>query len=525
LTSITRRQALAAAMAAAGSAALGAEASGAPARGFPPYRGGRFASGVASGDPGTRSISLWTRLHDVSRPGTLRFEVARDPGFARVVAAGDVRTKAARDHTARVDLRSRALKPGEQYWYRFHTRTADSAVGRFRTLRPPDSREPVRIAVYSCQDYESGFYAAHRGIANEADLDLVVMVGDYIYERAAAGGVREDTTGANKDGDVQSLAEYRQKYRLYHSDPDLQAMHAAHPHLAFWDSHDVEPQGSDSEGKDQYGRPRRVPHTTRLAAGIRSFIENMPQRPHFGDPRRMYRSLPLGATAQLLLTDEQLFHDPYPCAFSFPPPECPAADDPKRTYLGATQKAWLKNALERSRGEWKLYCGGTMMMGFELSRGRAFNTGQWDGFRAEREELMRHILDRKIGNVVRLSGDIHTFFAGQVTTSGRSDGVPAAVEFIGGSISSLGIPEGFSSSAGGSVSPEEVALVTEHARDTNPHIAYTEQRHRGYKVVEARAGELLVDFRAVRDARVRDSEVFTLQRFRVPAGRPVVETL
>jgi alkaline phosphatase D len=463
-------------------------------------------------------MSVWTRVHGVGGAGRVRYEIARDPGFSRVVEAGTVRTSRHRDFVARADVGG--LRPGERYWYRFHTRGADSPVGRFVTRRPPDSREPVRIAVYSCQDYESGHYAAHRALAAE-DVELVVMVGDYIYERAAPGGVREDRTGAHRDGDAQTLREYRAKYRLYRSDPDLQAMHAAHPHIAFWDSHDVEPLGDDKETTDQYGAKRRVPHSARLRNGMRAFLEYMPQRPHFGRPHRLYRSLRLGAAAELILTDEQLYHDPYPCAFGFPPEECPAAYDPSRTYLGAAQKAWLKRTLAASPATWKLYCGGTMMMGFELSRGRAFNTGQWDGFRAERAELMQFLLDRRIGNVVRLSGDIHTFFAGQVTTTGDSDGSPAAVEFIGGSISSLGIPEGFSAQTG--LPPEAIAPVTEQARETNRHIAYTDMRHRGYKVVEARPDGLTVTFRAPVDATRRDSEVIDLQRFAVPLGRPEVE--
>jgi alkaline phosphatase D len=497
---------------------------GVAARRAPVLSGGRFGGGVASGDPGRRSISLWTRVDDVEETGRVRWEIARDRGFGRVVAAGTAKASATTGYTARADLRfDRRLAPGEEYFYRFHTRSADSGIGRFRTLRPADSREPVRIAVYSCQDFESNHYAAHAGIAAEKDLDLVVCLGDYIYERAADGGVREDKTGANGDGDVQTLDEYRAKYALYRGDRHLQAMHAAHPHLAFWDSHDVEPEGSDAETTDQYGRPRRVPHSARLRNGMQAFLEYMPQRPHFASPDRLYRGLKLGANAELFLTDEQLYKDPYPCGFAFPPPECPEASAPGRTYLGAAQKDWLKAALGRSRATWKLFAGGTMMMGFELTRGRAFNTGQWDGYRAEREELVRFLLDRQIGNVVRLSGDIHTFFAGQVTTTGGSDGTPGAVEFIGGSISSLGIPEGFSAQTGGSVPPDAIAAITEQSRATNLHIAYEEQRHRGYKVIEARRDECNVTFRAVRDPRDPASAVFDLQRFRVPRGRPVVE--
>ncbi len=485
------------------------------------HRHGSFDSGIASGDPHRHGITLWTRLHGVGRPGRVGWEIAADPDFARVLDAGTARAAHVHDHTVHAKVRSKRLKPGRPYWYRFHTRHSDSPVGRFRTRPARGSRTPLRIAVYSCQDYQTGFYAAHRDIAAQDDLDLVVMVGDYIYERAAAPGVRADTTGANRDGDVQTFREYRDKYRLYRSDPNLQAMHAAHPHLAFWDSHDVEPHDSADPSTDPYGRPRRVPHAQRLRNGIRAFLEAMPQQ-HPADPRRIYRRVNLGALGTVYLTDEQLYGDPYPCPFTFPPDGCPEANAPDRTYLGAAQKSWLKRSLAAESAKWKLYLGGTMMMSFDFSPGNPYNTGQWDGFVAERRELMQHILDNRIDNVVRLSGDIHTFFAGRVTTTGRIDGTAAAVEFIGGSISSLGIPEGLAAGSGGTADPALIAQLTNHARDTNPHIDYIETVHRGYKLIEVDEDELRVSFRAPEDARDPNTAVRTLARFTVPAGEPVI---
>lgn len=520
--SLTRREAM------AGAALLAAAALAPAARGSGPaavrrdalHRGGSFAHGVASGDPGQRRITLWTRLDGVERAGALGWEVAADPDFRRVVANGRARSAPVRDFTTHVQLSSRRLRPGTPYWYRFHTRGANSPVGRFRTLRPPDSRESTRVGVYSCQDYEAGHYAAHRALADE-DLDLVVCVGDYIYERALDDGrARRDRTGVNGDGDVQTLPEYRQKQRLYRSDPQLQAMHAAHPHLAFWDSHDIETVDGPSPDVDQYGSRRRVPREERLRAGILSFLEYQPQR-HPAERTPVYRSLRIGANAELMLTDETLYHDPYPCAFAFPPPPCPAAEAPGRSLLGAAQKSWLKDRLRRSRAAWKLYLGGTMMMGFELTRGRPFNAGQWDGFQAERRELMEFLLAEDVRDVVRLSGDIHTFFAGQLTTSGRSDSPAAAVEFIGGAVSSAGIADGFAEQTGGD--PALFAPIVEQAPLLNRHLTFMDSAHRGYKVVEARETGLTVTFRAVRESLQPDSEVFDLARFHVTRGESRVD--
>lgn len=522
---LTRRQALGAAAATFAATAVD------PPRGLAAaarrrdalHRAGRFASGVASGDPAPGRILLWTSLTGAEGPGTVAWEVAEDEGFRRVVATGRGRCGAVRDFTVHADVRSRRLRPDRPYWYRFHTATAQSPVGRFRTLPPPDSRAPVRIGVYSCQDYENGFYAAHRAMAAE-DLHLVVCVGDYIYERAAPGGVRQDRTGTNGDGEAQTLAEYRQKYRLYQSDPDLQAMHASHAHLAFWDSHDVETVEGPSPDVDQYGKARRVPLAERTRAGMLAFLEHLPQRhPRARVP--IYRTLRIGRTAELLLTDETLHHSPYPCAFSFPPQPCPQADDPALTMLGATQKAWLKDRLRASQATWKLYLGGTMMMGLELGQGRPFNVAQWDGFRAERQELCEFLLAEGVRDVVRLSGDIHTFFAGQVTTTGRAGGLAAAVELIGGALSSETIAEGLVNRSGLPVDPDLTAIVSDRLPVLNPHLAFAETRRQGYKVVEARQDGLTATFRAVADVRRADSATLDLARFAVPRGRPEVRRL
>jgi alkaline phosphatase D len=519
----TRREILNRAFAAAGATLAPRIVPIAPAsaRRLAPVPGGTFDSGVASGPGFLRRQTLWTRIHGLERDGLVNWELARDPAFAKVVAHGRTTARRAADDTAQVAVERRVIAPGEPHFYRFHTQSANSPVGRFVACRPPDSREPVRIAVWSCQAYEEGFYNAHRGMAAE-DVDLVLCLGDYIYERAVKPGVRPDHTGANHDGDVQTLDDYRAKYRLYRADADLQAMHAAHSQLAFWDSHDVEPSPTTGD-RDQYGAARRVTHEVRLRNGMQAFLENMPQPAPRTNRDRMYRTVRLGALADLIVTDEQRYHDPYPCSQSIPPSPCEPALDPKRTYLGATQKAWLKRELEHSPARWKLFAGGTMMMSLDLTRGAPFNTGQWDGYVAERRELGEFLLTKRIRDVVRLSGDIHTFFAGQVTTTGRSDGIPALTEFIGGSISSNGIPEGFRDRLGGD--PALIAAITEQVKLVNPHIAYTEQRHRGYCIVEARADELIVDFRAPETVLTPGARMVTLQRFRVPRGEPRIELI
>ena len=493
-------------------------------RQVPFARGGTFPQGVASGMPTQNAITLWTRLEGFRRDRRVRLEVSTDPGFRRVVARRMLRARAGRDHTVETRLRApKALKPGRQYYYRFETRSGSSPVGRFRTLRPPDSREAMKIVFFSCQDYQAGYYNAHRAIAAE-DADLVVCLGDYIYERAFYDGPRKDTLGANGDGEVQTLPEYRAKYRLYKADEDLRAMHAAHPFVAIWDDHEVEDNYAGSR-PGEATQQQRVPFAARQGAAYRSFYEYMPFMPVTGNPLKgddLYRRLPLGANAELFLLDERQYRDDQPCDDAFFEP-CPEAESEPRRFLGRTQLNWLKNGLRNSGARWKLVGNQLMIMSFELAQGAQVTKDSWDGYGQERRDLMTHIASRGIRDVSFLTGDIHTFFAGDVGVDGRGP-ESYATEFVGGSVTSLGVPETVAETSGAPLPAEETVLLTNNVKTTNPHIKYTQQTERGYGTLEATPGELRVDFKGV-NAKTKGAPARTIGRFRVASGSPRVQVL
>jgi alkaline phosphatase D len=216
----------------------GPEALAAKPRKRPSLRGGSFAEGVLSGDPTPDGATVWTRLSDVEGHGTVELEVARDRGFNKVVARGLIRTSPALSYS--VKSRVVNLSPHQEYYYRFTTGGSESPIGRFRTALPPDSREPVRFAFWSCQDYTFGHFNAHRLLAAE-DVDFVVNLGDYIYAEAyysandGLGGVRTDPIGFS-----ETLEQYRAKYALYRTDPALRKMHSLFPMISIWDDHEVE---------------------------------------------------------------------------------------------------------------------------------------------------------------------------------------------------------------------------------------------------------------------------------------------
>ena len=486
-------------------------------RRIPLAREGRFASGVMSGVPSPRAITLWTRLGEVERSSRLRLEVATDKSFRNVVERRHVVAERDKGFTARA--RVKGLRPHREYFYRFATQEKSSRVGRFRTVPPPNSRQKVRIAFYSCQDYEAGFFNAQRAIAKE-DVDLVVCIGDYIYETSfyQDDAVRLDRTGDNKDGDVQRLAEYRQKYELYQQTPGLRQMHAAHPFVAIWDDHEVEDNyagddptpanGSRDQTKveDELG-PRRVPYLRRRKNGYRAFFESMPRFRSRRHPNQIFGSLRLGSQCELFLMDQRQYRDPQPCGDQLFVP-CPEYADP-RTLLGERQKHWLKRSVAGSDANWKVLGNQLVMFSIDTAPSQHLNPDQWDGYAIERGEILEHFRARGTENIVALTGDIHTFFAGTVTTTGNNTGDPIATEFVGGSATSLGIPETFD------VPPSIFDIV----RASNPHIEYTNFEKRGYGILELGPNEATCEFKSV-DAKRPSANARTLAKFRVADGVP-----
>lgn len=517
---ITRRTALrsgaASAFALAGLTATPAWAGRAPAR---LARGGAFADGVAAGLPDAQGALVWTRLADVEGPNRVRLEVARDQGFQRVVHRADVIVDAGSDYTAKLNVTGAKLRPGSEYFYRFHSATADSPVGRFRTLPPADSTQPVRIGLFTCQAFPDGYYASHRGLAAE-DLDLVVCLGDYIYEYTGPDSVvagRADTTSDNESGRAESVQDYRAKYRLYRSDPNLRNLHASHAMLVMWDDHelinDYWRDGSEVGDGEMFRQ--------RQAAAYRAWFEHLPV-PRIDGPggTRIYRSLRAGALAELYLLDQRQYRDQQPCDGA-PVIPCPEAAEPGRTILGAEQKSWLKTQLTGSDARWKIVLSQSMMMANEQPLpSMALYLDAWDGYTAERAELAEFWLANGIDNVIVVAGDDHDNYAGILTTTGRHNGTPAAVEFVVPSTTSANEMETLY--AGN----EQLARISEANKLlANPHLKMADLRQHGYGVLEVDRDEARMSFRHIAARTDPDSPVSTSYRFAVPSGQVALNQL
>lgn len=494
-------------------------------RKVPLASGGGFSSGVMSGDPGPHAVTLWTRLDDAEpRRLRLHLEIATDEDFRTVVLRRDIPAVHTADHTAKV--RVGGLQPDTRYWFRFSTRTTHSEVGRTQTAPAPDSQRPIKVGYFACQDFSSGYYGVYRQLL-ALDPDVVICGGDYIYDRiysdSGYGGVREDKAGSGPDSVARKLREYRAKYRLYRTDPDLHELHRLVPLVAQWDDHEVVDnyvgtlqgkQAADDGAESDAFTPGRIMN------GWRAWHEYMPSL-RFGRSFRTYRKLRFGRNVELFMCDSRSYREDQPCGGNgFKP--CDEQDVPRK-YLGTEQLAWLKEGLAGSQANWKLVGNQLMIMPFNIEQGVPVEVDSWNGYHAERNDLLGHIGDHA-KDVVFLTGDIHTFFAGEVWRAGES-GAPVATELVGGSTTSLGTSQVLSEQAGGAP-PELIKPLTDAGVPVvNPWIQYSETRTHGCAFATVSEGAVDAQYLGMQDVTTLEGSrnVRTLANLRVARGTPGVQ--
>ena len=492
-----------------------------------------FAQGVASGQVDTTAATLWTQLDGLTAPSRLTVEIATDPGFGHVIAQAEALADPAAGGTARVRVGGGALRPGERYWYRFETAAGESSpVGTLKTALPPDSNEPVRIAFFACQDFLSGNYAAHRDLAQQ-DVDLVVCLGDYIYEQAYfEGSVRK--VPETPDGSVRTYDEYKTQYATYHSDEYLRAVRASAPLISIWDDHEVEDNyaGMLPGGQSKRSGARPIPFAERRANGYRAFFEAMPVIRDTVTPDKTFGATRYGQV-DLVALDTRQFRTNQPCnpgdTFIGFCGDLASTRRKSSTLLGSGQRDWVIERLRTSTAPWKLIANQVMAMSLDLAPGYPLNTDSWDGYAYERSLLCDAIAKYGVKDVAFFTGDIHTFFAGSVTRTGRhksiwvdglTRGAPVATELVVGSVTSQGIADRFATTE--STRNAAAKVLDPLIRGANPHLRYSNAAYKGYGLAEARTDGLHVEYRAVRDPRKADAGVFSLARFVVPRGQPVV---
>ena len=443
---------------------------------------------MASGDPTPDGVVLWTRV-SVAAGATVPVEwtVATDAALTDAVASDSATATPEGDHTVHVTVSG--LRPATTYWYGFALSTEHSPVGRTRTLPAADgTADRLRLGVVCCAHYATGYFNAYARLA-EQDVDLVVHLGDYIYEAEAK---RERWTRDHRPrGRCLTLPDYRARHGQYKSDPDLQLLHARHPMVAVWDDHELAGNAwwDDAAGHD----PRSDgdwPH--RRAAAVRAYREWMPSGlPDPSDPFRIWRTVRLGPLADLVMLDTRLAGRERPVAGRRP---VVGVRRRNRALLNREQWEWLEEELAGETGRWTLLASQVVVAPIHLlaaggaagrrlgavGGGLVVNSGQWDGYPLERDRLLGLLAHRRGGALV-LSGDLHSSWVARLSPEdGR--GEPVTAEFTVPAVSAPTFARALAPKVRGARSVLEWAI-----RRANPHVAWVDTAAHGYVVLDVTA--------------------------------------
>ena len=481
----------------------------------PPGGGYPFRLGIASGDPTPDGVVLWTRLAPEpferfgGMPATavgVEWKLATHPSMRGVVRSGRALAMPRLAHSVHVEVDG--LEPDREYYYQFKYRGDESDVGRTRTAPLPGTRlNSFSFAFASCQAWQDGYYSAYRHLARE-DLDLVVHLGDYVYEGDIApdGGYRDRWVPPAARPAPQSLQQWRARYALYKTDPDLQRAHARFPWIVTWDDHEV----VNDYAADQSQYTGDI--STLRANAYQAYYEHQPLRARSiprGEHVRLYRRVSFGNLAKFHVIDGRQYRDIPPCGWG-EAPACEAAYDPEISMLGQRQERWLYDGLERSRARWDVLANNVMMarLDHDGAAGEKLWHDAWDGFPAARNRLTWRFANADVRNPVLITGDWHSSFVNDIKLNfDRPDSRVVATEFVGTSISSNGdIPV---------YGPYYGPMIK-----YNPHIKFFEGDKRGYVRCTVTPDQWRTDLRMVRTVSRPDAPAYTLASFVVEDGKP-----
>jgi alkaline phosphatase D len=504
---------------------------------------GPFRHGVASGDPYPDSVLLWTRVtpEEAAAPGSgigapvrVRWEVAADAAFARVVARGMVDTGTWRDHTVKVV--AGGLQPASTYWYRFRLGQEYSAVGRTRTAPAAGAAvERLRMGVVSCANYQAGYFAAYRHLADRGDLDLILHLGDYLYEYAPGEYQARDVVVRPHDPAVEMtrLEHYRRRHAQYKQDPDLQALHAAAPFVVTWDDHESA-NDAWSGGAENHTEGIEGAWADRSGFARQAYAEWMPVRYEPGG--KLYRRLEFGSLASLSMLDLRSYRSQQAAS-----QVAADIDDPARTITGAGQMDWLLGGLGNNGPQWKLVGNPVMitpvrfpstlntqelhalseLLGDRNIDGVPYNVDQWDGYTADRNQVMRHLRDNAVTDTVFLTGDIHSGWACDLPADPLTyplNGRSVAAELVCTSVTSDNLDDILRAPERTASLPVESAIKL-----LNPHIKYLDFDSHGFSVLDVTPAEVRMDWYKLADRTDAASPSGRTSSWSVQAGTQKVQ--
>jgi alkaline phosphatase D len=462
-----------------------------------------FPYGVASGDPLSNAVIIWTMLDRSAAQvdSSVTWELSKTPTFEVILQTDTVTATAAHHFRIKEDIRG--LEPGTTYFFRFAHQGNWSRIGRTKTAPASNYRGEVRLGVVSCNALEWGYFNAFEVMALES-FDVIIHLGDYIYEYAS--GVYGDTTiGRMHQPKHEILTEkdYHQRYAQYRSDPQLQLAHANHPFICVWDDHEVA-NNSHTQGAENHNPQTEGDYLTRMTAAKAIYYDWMPVREQASG--ELYRSFQFGQTADLHMLDERLAARTAPAKdFSLQ-----ALTDTTKHILGEDQLEWLAGQLASSTGNWQLIGNQVLFAKLDLANilpQYAVNLDAWDGFRHEKYQLVDSLRKQGNPNTVFLTGDTHCSWYFEVKPSPQ-DELPLAHEFGTPSVSSANYDEFIQGW-------DTLSVAKYRLYRDNPNLEYTNLSDHGFLQLDITPDDLTATFRFLKDIRRPDLREKSSKSFRL----------
>ena len=474
---------------------------------------GLFQHGVASGDPLSDRVILWTRItppptRSANRPIEVRWQIASDERLTNIVSKGTVAAAPQRDFTVKVDAAN--LKAGATYFYAFDVGGEQSPIGRTKLL-PDRGAQRLRLGQVSCSNYPTGYFNVYRRLANRQDLDAVVHLGDYIYE-FANGRYSDPSLGRatmQPGTEVVTLQDYRSRYAFYRTDADLQAVHRQHPFIVVWDDHELA-NDAWSGGAGNHNATQGE-WRVRQRAAYQAYLEWMPIRETASDEIRLYRRFSFGGLADLVMLDTRSGKDRQAASN-----DLATITDPKRSLLGAAQESWLSETLRASQAagtRWRILGQQILFSPLTVPGMNVLRTDVWDGYPAARERIFDMIDNGRITDLAVLTGDIHSSWALDVARNPWQEYEPKtgsgsrAVEIVTPAVSS---PPMFSTPA-----QREIATML---RPIARHLTFLEGDSRGYVLLDVTPKTLVADWYFVPTVTERTDRESRAARFVCESG-------
>lgn len=467
-----------------------------------------FYHGVASGDPLTDRVIIWTRVTPADSVGSIEvtWEMSEDEDFTKIVQQGKINTGPERDFTVKHDVTG--LTPGLYYYYRFKALGSTSMTGRTKTLAS-GRMDSLTLAVVSCSNWEFGYFNAYDRIA-EKEVDAVLHLGDYIYEYQVGGYGDSAVNRKHLPAyEIVSLSDYRTRYAQYHLDQGLRHMRQRHPMITIWDDHEV--ANNVYVGGAENHQPDEGDFNARKEAARKAYYEWIPIR----EGSSHYRSFSFGGLADVIMLDERL-EGRTKQAENIQDASVTSSD---QHMLGETQLSWFTDKLSSSGATWKIIGNQVIFSDLDQSAndpGYPRNLDSWDGYLFEKNKIASTIRDKKVSNVIFLSGDTHASWAFEIAVDYSKTYNPKSGK------GSLGIELGTTSVSSGNtneyISNEQTIEMEKGYVAKNPHLKFTNHRDHGYLLLSLKPQQAVAKWYYINTLKQIDSGETLGKQFIVAAG-------